>query len=141
MRMVFLALLIVAALPGCFPASRPDVLLMPADASLIAVDLSSYLAKRFPVAATTLCVAPVEDAESDHVVTATSVELRGLGFAVFDGSGAPTDCHSLTVRARVAPDQVVALLDVDGDLVARLYVRALGGPLLSSGQFTVRQSP
>lgn len=137
-------LLMACGLAAC--AVGPDTsyvssLSAPADASVIAAGIASFMQTQLPAASTTLILDPTPSDQASNVLTpALASSLRQKGFGVVQGT-APAGTHTLRywVTALDASGELVRLR-IDGRKEAsRFFVRNTVGGLQSGGPFTVLQ--
>ena len=137
-------LVIVCGLAACAVGpntSYVDVLAAPADATVIAAGIGTFLRTQMPAASSTIVLAPTPmDQASNALTPALADNLRQQGFAVADGM-APAGAH--TLRYWVTPmdgsGELVRLM-IDGRKEAsRFFVRSAAGNLQSGGPFTVME--
>lgn len=114
----------------------------PADATVIAAGIGSFMRTQFPAASTTVVLDPTPTDQAGNALTPLLADnLRQQGFAVADGV-ALAGAH--TLRYWVTP------LDASGELVrltidgrkqaSRFFVRSTVGNLQSGGPFTVTEA-
>lgn len=119
--------------------SYVDSLSAPADATVIAAGIGTFLRTQMPAASSTIALDPTPmDQASNALTPALADNLRQQGFAVADGV-APAGAH--TLRYWVTPmdgsGELVRLM-IDGRKEAsRFFARSTAGGLQSGGPFTV----
>jgi hypothetical protein len=138
-------LLVVCGLAGCAVGSNTSYvasLSAPADATVIAGGIGSFLRTQLPAASTTLVLDPTPRKQASNALTPVLADtLRQQGFAVTEGA-APAGSHTLRywVTPLDASGELVRLL-IDGhEKAARFFVRGAAGDLQSGGPFTVMQA-
>ena len=138
------SLVAVCGLAACMVGpntSYVDTLAAPADATVIAAGISTFLRTQMPAASSTIVLDPTPmDQASNALTPALADNLRQQGFAVADGV-APAGAH--TLRYWVTPmdgsGELVRLM-IDGRKEAsRFFIRSTAGDLQSGGPFTVME--
>ncbi len=137
-------LLMACGLAACAVGSDTSYvssLSAPADASVIAAGIASFMQTQLPAASTTLILDPTPSDQASNILTpALASSLRQKGFGVVQGE-APSGAHTLRywVTALDASGELVRLR-IDGRKEAsRFFVRNTAGGLQSGGPFTVLQ--
>jgi hypothetical protein len=135
-------LLVVCGLVGCAVGPSTSYVASvsaPADATVIASGIGTFLQTRLPAASTTLALDPTPTEQASNALTPVLADtLRQQGFAVAEGVP-PAGSHTLRywVTPLDASGELVRLL-IDGhENAAQLFVRSAAGGLQSGGPFTV----
>jgi hypothetical protein len=140
-----LCMLVVPSVAGCvdgLATSYVGPITTPADAEVLAVGITDFMASRLPVASTTLALDPLSLEQSGNVLTpALIAALRKRGFATVDaGNTAPPGTHPLRYWITPMSTGNLVRLAIDGGAIEgnRLFVRNRVGRLQPGGPFTIR---
>lgn len=143
---VFFMMILALVLTAC-ATTRPTMSyvaggLSPADAMVLANDVTAHLADPLPPAKSSLVLDPPASHTADVLTPVLLTKLRSAGYGVIEAdprTGAKSG-EGTPVRYLVSPldNGVVLRLQYLGVEATRFYPRSAGGALVAAGPFTVR---
>ena len=136
-----LLLTLFFALTACASASkRPVDVVSFVDAKSLSLDVAAYVAGELPPASSNITIIP-SALPSPNLDSALAHALRDRGFAVFDGTPADPAGHRLSAAADPFDGGYILRLELDGNLITRLYGRTASADLEPASVFAKRTAP